>query len=359
MLERIQKLRQKLTENELDAILISQPENRRYLSGFRGSAGYLLISQSDLILATDFRYIEQAQEEAPNFNLVKIKGEILEWFPNLISEVGVEKLGFESEEITFANYQKFVKVIKENSSISHLCFLPVAGMVESLRIQKDEGEIEKIKKAAALADATVEYAISEIRPGMTEREIAWGIEKFLRENGSESIPFEVIVASGPNSALPHAIPGDRPVLAGEPIIMDLGAKVEGYCSDLSRTICLGEQSQTFKEIYDIVLGAQLTAIATIKEKMSGKDADQLARTVIEEAGYKDAFGHSLGHGVGLAVHELPYLGANSRDILDDGAVFTVEPGIYLPGWGGVRIEDMVTLEKEKGRVQVLTKAKKT
>jgi Xaa-Pro aminopeptidase len=349
MHKRIQKLRQKFLENEIDAIFISQSENRRYLSGFTGSEGYLLISQDILILATDFRYVEQAQKESRNFEVVKIKGELSEWFPNLLSKIKPKKLGFESENTTFAGYQKFTKVMKENSSVSKLCLIPLKGTVESLRAQKDKNELEKINKSVILANSAVKYAISEIKTGMTEREIAWKIEKFLRENGSEPVPFEIIVASGPNSALPHAHPSNRQILTGEPIVMDLGAKVEGYCSDLTRTICLGEQSQTFKEIYDIVLRAQLTAIADARKGMSGKEVDGLARAVIEKAGYKDAFGHGLGHGVGLVVHELPYIGPNSKDILTDGAVFTIEPGIYLSGWGGVRIEDTVTLEK--GRVK--------
>ncbi len=187
-------------------------------------------------------------------------------------------------------------------------------------------------------------------------EVAWEIEKFLRENGSQSIPFDVMVASGPNSALPHAKPSPRIIQSGEPIIIDIGARVEGYSSDLSRTICLGTPGSTFNKVYDTVLGAQLTAMAIIKEGMTGEEADSIARVIIEETGYGEAFGHGLGHGIGLASHELPRLGPNSTERLVDGMVFTVEPGIYLTGWGGVRIEDIVIMED--GKLRAVSKAKK-
>ena len=191
---------------------------------------------------------------------------------------------------------------------------------------------------------------------MTEKELAWEIEKFLRENGSQTLPFDIIVASGPNSALPHAKPSQRQINSGEPVVIDMGARVEGYSSDLSRTICLGAPDDTFKRVYDTVLVAQLAAIAIIKEDMSGAEADSLARTIIEEAGYGEAFGHSLGHGVGLAEHEQPRLGQNSTELLTSGMVFSIEPGIYLPGWGGVRIEDLAVMEK--GKIRLLSKARK-
>ena len=191
---------------------------------------------------------------------------------------------------------------------------------------------------------------------MTEREVAWEMEKFLREEGSEEIPFHVIVASGPNSSLPHAKPTERAIQCGEPIVIDFGARVGGYCSDLTRTLCLGSQDDTFRNNYDLVLGAQLTALATLEAGMSGEQADRLARTVIVQGGHGEAFGHGLGHGIGLAGHESPRLGPKSEDILDEKMVFTVEPGIYLSGWGGIRIEDMVVLKH--GKAEVLTKANK-
>lgn len=351
---RLDKLRQKLAEKEIDGILISQPENRYYLSGFDGSAGYLVISPKDAILATDFRYTEQAKAQAPDYRIFRITGKLEEWFPNLLAELNLSRLGFEGEHITFALYHQLSDILKKAQSKVRL--IPVEGVVESLRAIKDPEEIELITKAVEITDQAFDYIKDRIWPGMTEKEIAWEIEKFFRESGSSSLPFEVIVASGPNSALPHAKPSERQIAPGEPIVIDIGARIDGYSSDFTRTICLGEGDSTFKKIYDTVLGAQLAAITIIKEGMSGQEADNLARTVIEEGGYAEAFGHGLGHGVGLVVHEMPRLGPNSNDILSSGMVFTIEPGIYLPGWGGVRIEDLAVMEK--GGVKVLSKARK-
>jgi len=213
-----------------------------------------------------------------------------------------------------------------------------------------------ITKAVALADAALEEAKAVIRPGITEKEAAWEIERNLRQKGSEGVPFEIIVASGPNSALPHARPTEKPICSGEPVLIDMGARISGYCSDLSRTLFLGKPNEMFQKIYTIVHQAQAIAIDGVRSEMAGSQADQLARGVIEQAAYGDAFGHGLGHGVGLAVHEFPRLGLSSRDSLADGMVFTIEPGIYLAGQGGVRIEDMVILED--GKARVLTKAAK-
>ena len=196
-----------------------------------------------------------------------------------------------------------------------------------------------------------------IRPGHTEVEVAWMLERAMRELGAESVSFETIVAAGPNAALPHHRPADVPIREGEPLIIDMGAKYQGYCSDLSRTICLGQYDDTFRKIYDTVLGAQLTAIATVTQGMTAGDADGLARAVIEEAGYGDNFGHSLGtRRPAWAVHELPGVGPSSTMVLEDTMAFTVEPGIYITGWGGVRIEDVVVLEN--GRARVISKAPK-
>ena len=350
MLHRLQKLRKKLIENELDAILVSQPENRRYLSGFTGSAGYLIISDDSAILATDFRYIEQAESQAPEFTIFRISGGFSEWLPDIVHSLRAKRLGFEANDLTFATYRQL------SEAREGIQLLPTGGIIESLRAVKDEDEIGHIKRAVELSDAAFDYILQTIKAGMTEREVAWELERFMRENGSESLPFEIIVASGPNSALPHAQPSERPISEGEPIVIDMGARVEGYSSDLSRTICLGPRDRSFEKIYDLVLGAQLTAIATIEAGMSGEMADELARTVIEKGGYGKRFGHGLGHGVGLAPHEEPRLGPNSPDILADGMVFTIEPGIYISGWGGVRIEDVVLMEN--GRARVLSKAKK-
>jgi len=351
---RIQKLRQALSKGEIDGIFISQAENRRYLSGFDGSAGYLLITLEEKILATDFRYTAQAKSQAPDYELFSANDDISNWFPKLAAELKVKRLGFEAGDVSFARHRQLCDIL--NKGKSQLKLIPVEGMVESLRAIKEPWEIELITKAAEITDAAMEYIQNKIQAEMTEKDVAWEIEKFMREKGSQPMPFDVIVASGKNTALPHAQPSTKKVNSGEPIMIDIGARVEGYGSDLSRTICLGTPDDKFKKLYDIVLGAQLGAMAIIKEGMTGAEADNLARVIIEEAGYGEAFGHGLGHGVGLAPHEQPRLGPNSSDKLSEGMVFTIEPGIYINGWGGVRIEDLVIMEK--GKVREISKARK-
>ena len=351
---RLQKLRPKLEEKEIDAIIISQPENRCYLSGFNGSAGYLIITTKKAILATDFRYIEQARRQAPEYEIFQTAGDVKDWFPGLVSDLNVKQPGFEAEHISFSLYRRLNDIM--NKPKSGLKLVPVDGLVESLRAIKEPGEIEFIARAAEISDYAFESIIDTIHVGMTEQEVAWEIEKNMREHGSQTIPFEIIVAAGPNAALPHARPSPRTIQSGEPIVIDIGARCEDYVSDLSRTICLGTPDARFNKIHDIVLGAQLAAMALIKKDMSGGDIDMLARTVIEEAGYGKSFGHGLGHGVGLAPHELPRLGPGSADRITDGMVFTIEPGIYLNDWGGVRIEDLMVMEN--GTIRVLSKARK-
>ena len=351
---RLTRLRQSLVEKEIDGILVSQSQNRSYLSGFDGSAGYLLITLQNTVLATDFRYVEQARRQAPDYQIFQITSNTADWFPRLVAEQKLNRLGFEAGHVTFSLYQQLSDIL--NKAQSKLQFVPVDGLVESLRAIKDPEEIELISQAVEIADRAFAYLEDIIHIGMTEKEIAWEIEKFLRDNGSQKIPFDIIVASGPNSALPHARPSPRRINSGEPVVIDMGARVDGYSSDLSRTICLGAPDDTFNKVYDTVLRAQLAAIATIKEDMRSNEADSLARTVIETAGYAEAFGHGLGHGIGLATHEPPYLGPSSSDLLSSGMVFSVEPGIYLVGWGGVRIEDLVAMGN--GKIRVLTKARK-
>ena len=347
--QRLQKLRHKLLEEGLDTILISQPENCCYLSGFTGS-GTLLISQDSAILATHFVHLEQAEREAADFEVVRIKSEP-EGFVGLISGRGIKRLGFEAS-LNFADYRR----LAEEADKLELQLIPTEGLVDSLRAVKEEEEVACLVKAAELADNALEYIAQEIHPGMKEKEVAWEIERFLREKGSDPIPFDIIVASGPNAALPHAKPTERTISPGEPIIVDLGARMEGYASDLSRTLCLGSWEETFTKIYNLVLQAQLSAIANLEAGMTGEQVDNLARTIIQQEGYEDAFGHGLGHGIGLATHEQPRLGPNSIDLLAENMVFTIEPAIYLIGWGGVRIEDMVMLER--GKAKTLTKVRK-
>jgi len=351
---RRERLRQRFAEKEIDGLLVSQPANIRYLAGFDGSAGYLLITAQDAILATDFRYLAQAERQAPGCQVFRTSGGIGDWFPGLVSGLKVRQMGFEAGHVTFSLYGKLSGILSKTQLPLRL--VPMEGLVEDLRAIKEPEEIEFITGASAISDAAFEYAETIIRPGISEQELAWEIERFMREKGSQALPFEVIVASGPNSALPHAKPSPRQLAPGEPIVLDLGARVSGYCSDLSRTICLGDADERFNRVYDTVLGAQLAAIAMIREGMSGEEADKIARIVIEEAGYKEAFGHALGHGIGLSPHEAPRLGPDAAEPLASGMVFTVEPGIYLDGWGGVRIEDTVVLED--GKIRVISRSRK-
>ncbi|GAH51408.1 unnamed protein product, partial [marine sediment metagenome] len=260
---RLIKLRQGLAEKEVDGILVSQPENRYYLSGFDGSSGYLLITPQDIVLATDFRYTEQARVQAPDYQITKITGDVTDWLPPLLAELKVSRLGFEAGHVTFATYRQLSDILKKAGG--NLQLVPLDGVVETLRAIKEPGEIELISRGAEISDQAMAFGMNVVRAGMTEKELAWEIERCLRENGSRALPFEVIVASGPNAALPHAKPSSRQIGSGEPVVIDIGARFGGYSSDLSRSICLGEADDAFKKIYDTVLGAQLAAIALIRE----------------------------------------------------------------------------------------------
>ena len=352
---RLESLRKRMAEKDLDAIIISTPENRRYLSGFTGSAGYLLVSADHAILATDFRYIEQAGKQSPDFRVIKVDND-WSWFSEILEAHGMRRIGFESHHMTVATYRQVTESVQELPSGDRPSIVATTGTVEALRRVKELEELAHLQSAIDVADATMEAITPTIQAGETERELAWRLEKQMRELGADSLSFDTIVAAGSNGAMPHHRPSDKAIAPGEPIVIDMGAKVGGYCGDITRTVCVGEPDETFRKIYDIVLGAQLTAIATVRAGMSGGDADELSRVVIAEAGYGDNFGHSLGHGVGLAIHEYPRVGPKSDHPLEEGMVFTVEPGIYLQDWGGVRIEDVVILEKEGARV--LSKAAK-
>jgi Xaa-Pro aminopeptidase len=351
---RLQRLRRKLAEKEIEALLISQPDNLFYLSGCEGLEGYLLISPEKAVMITDFRYLEQAARQAPDYEVFRISGKMADWFPALFSAVGIKKLGFESQYMSFAAYEQIAEIIKKNSL--PLALTPVSGLVEDLRVIKDPDEIDCISQAAKITDAVIKHIENILQPGLSEKAVSWEIEKYMREHGSQPCPFELIVASGPNSALPHARPSDYLIRPGEPVVMDIGAKYRYYGSDLTRTLCTGKTDETFKKVYNTVLEAQLTAIDNIKPGMTGHEADAIARKVIADAGYGDAFGHSLGHGIGLITHENPRVGPNSTDVLTEGMVFTIEPGIYLSGWGGVRIEDDVVIQN--GKLRVITSAGK-
>ncbi len=351
--KRIKNIRNYLSEKKLDGIIISNEENRFYFSGLRSSAGFLFITMNDLYLFTDFRYTELASSQAPGWNIQKITSR-LGWLPEIIKKLRVSNVGFESEFITVNTFNLIKDTI--NSSDVEVTLIPTTDIVLTLRAVKDEEEIKLITKAIEIGDKAFEYTEKNIEIGMTEKEVAWIFEKSVREQNAESISFDTIVASGINAARPHHATGDSKIEANSTIIIDCGAKYNGYCSDLTRTIVIGDAEEKIKNIYDIVHMAQLSAIDLVKVGMTGEECDSIARKIISEAGYGDFFGHSLGHGIGLDVHENPNVGPRSKYIIQNNMPFTVEPGIYLQGWGGVRIEDIVIIIDNK--TQVISKAKK-
>jgi Xaa-Pro aminopeptidase len=353
---RLTRLREKLTEQQLDALFVSDPFNRRYLSGFTGSAGHLLIGQSEAVIATDFRYWEQAGRQSPQFRLYQTAGTIADWLPGLLAGLGGGRLGFEAASLSYADYQQIVEIIAGLPAGERPQFVPSKQLVEQLRAVKDTEEIAALERVVALGDAAFEHAAALVQPGWTELQTARVIENYIKDHGGEGTSFTTIVAGGARGAMPHARAGHDVLREGEGVVIDMGALLDGYCSDMTRTIFLGTPDARFNAIYDIVLTAQQTAEELIEPGMSGEMAHRIAHKVIEEAGYGEQFGHGLGHGIGLQIHEEPWLKAKCDSVLREGMVFSVEPGIYITGWGGVRIEDLVVLEN--GRCRVLSKAPK-
>jgi Xaa-Pro aminopeptidase len=330
-------------------------ENRRYLSGFTGedgqfdeSAGVLFITDQKLVLATDSRYELQAKNEAPLYEIYCYREGLDKSLPEILKSLNTQTLGFESIRLSFFQYQNIQEQLKSDKQ--QIKLVGTENIVEDLRVIKEDPEIEAIKKSLAIAESVFTTFTRRIGPGMTEKEAAWEMEKGMREAGAEALSFPTIVASGPNSALPHAIPGERCIAEGEPVLFDWGAKLNGYCSDISRMLVIGQADENFKKIYSTVLQAQKEAINAIKPGMSSKKVDEVARKYIDDRGYKGKFGHGLGHGVGIVVHEPPRISPIKDTKLEPGMVFTVEPGIYIPEWGGVRIENMVVVRENGAEV---------
>jgi Xaa-Pro aminopeptidase len=348
--DRISRLRSQMLDQKLDALLVVFQENRHYLSGFSGedtqfdeSAGALIIGHDFLILATDARYELQAKNEAPGYEIICYKKGLIAELPSILDQLKPKRVGFESRRIS---YDQFYKMNKELSAITLPPELvPVSDMVDGHRITKDENELHVIKEAVKLAESAFEKTMQRLEPGVCEREAAWELEKNMRLAGAQSVSFPVIAAFGKNSALPHAIPGETILKKNEPILFDWGAKLNGYCSDTTRTFVLGQPDDQFKKIFTIVYDAQQKAIEAIRPGIRTRQIDDIARSHIESKGFKEYFGHGLGHGVGLAIHESPSISPLvERDMeIKENMVFTVEPGIYLPDWGGVRLENMVVV----------------
>ncbi len=353
--ERLATLRSKLAEQGLDALLITSPENQYYLSGF--SAGEYLdatmvISPDQAWISTDSRYYEAVKQSAPDFRLFEAGYDRNRVLGELGSAIHPKLVGFEAAHLTVSTLKDWNKSARQAA----FKLKPTTGLVEGLRAVKDADELAKIQRAAELTDAAFMQFVANVRPGMTEKQGAWIIESYMREHGADKIAFDLIVASGPNAALPHAVPGDRKFERCEPIIVDIGCRVDHYNSDLTRTVILGEMDDQFKKVYETVFKAQRAAERKIRAGIKGKRADAFARNVIEKAGQGEHFGHGLGHGVGLEVHEAPRASRLSKDLYVPNMTLTIEPGIYVPGWGGVRIEDLVAI-KEDG-VEILSHAPK-
>ncbi|MDA8138384.1 MAG: Xaa-Pro peptidase family protein [Desulfobacteraceae bacterium] len=353
--DRLSEVRNRMSQNAIDALLVMTEENRRYLSGFTGedhhfdeSAGVLIITADSQVLATDSRFELQAQQEAPLFETIIYRNGLSKELAALAAKLSIRKMGFESVRVSVQQHRNFLKELDANSQKVEL--IPFEEFVESLRVIKSEDEIQKTAKALHIAEEVYRHVVKTLKPGMSEKQIAWAMEMGMRQAGADALSFPVIVAAGPNSALPHAIPSDREIQAGEPILFDWGAKLNGYCSDTSRTVVIGSPDDTFKQVYRTTLDAQQKAIAAIKSGISSKDVDAKARDHIHQNGYEGKFGHGLGHGTGLAVHEAPRLSPLRETVLQEGMLVTVEPGIYLPGWGGVRIENQVVVEADGPRV---------
>ena len=360
LLQRLEKVRAKMDEIGLDGLLVTHPNNRRYLSGFTGedqppldSAGFLLISRDDLCLMTDGRYDLQAAGELPRelaINVVVRTGKAPALVAEQVAKRNLKRLGFESSHLLHSLWRGIDKSLPETDLVATL------NLVEPLRLVKDDAELAIIRRAIAISDEAFNVVSRRIEAGMTEKQVAWDIEKTMRDLGADERAFGSIVAAGPNGAMAHAVPGSRVIQEGEPIVIDMGAHLEGYNSDMTRTLILGEPTDKFREVYNLVLEGHLEAERKLKAGDGGAQADAYARDVIAAGGYGDKFTHSLGHGIGLEVHEGPSLSRTSQDTIPENAVTSVEPGIYIEGWGGVRIEDLVLFRAND--VEVLTQADK-
>ena len=332
---RVQEILKKLS---IGAVLISNGNNMRYVSGFAGAEGYLYISEKRHAVITDFRYTTQAEIEAKGYEIITIgNGGYEEAINEAINTDGISHLGFEAEDMFYAKYNR----LKEKLNIEEL--IPISNEITNMRHIKTAKELERIKTAEAIGDQVFTEILTFIKPGKTELEIAARIEYLLKLNGAEGLSFSAIVASGINSSMPHAVPSQKKIEIGDFLTMDFGCIYEGYCSDMTRTIVIGKANEKQKEIYNTVLKAQMAALDFIRAGYQGKEIDKVARDIIYGAGYEGSFGHGLGHSVGLHIHENPRLSMLEEDIIRAGMTVTVEPGIYIKGFGGVRIEDLVVV----------------
>ncbi|MCC7365649.1 MAG: aminopeptidase P family protein [Dehalococcoidia bacterium] len=363
MTGRLDRVRAAIGEEGLDALLVSaavedmfgrNAVNRQWLTGFTGSVGYAVVTRERALIALDSRYWVQGEAECVprGFEVWKREGKWDDWVPGLLREAELTgaKIGVSRADMNLGEYLRFQESAGKLPWALRPQWGPAGKVIEKLRTKKDADELAALQRAIDIADAAFERAAAEFVAGTTERQLAARIRELVKELGAEDISFDTIVAAGPNGAMPHANPSDMAIPEGAPIVVDMGAQFEGYCSDLTRTFVAGTPDAQFRAVYEVVFEAQQRAIEKVEPGMTSVQAHELAHGVIRAAGFGEQFGHGLGHGVGLEVHEDPYLGPTGEDVLEEGMVFTIEPGIYLPGEFGVRIEDVVVLENGKARV---------
>ncbi|EUJ24895.1 aminopeptidase YpdF [Listeria grandensis FSL F6-0971] len=340
---KLAKIQALLTDHKIEAILVTSDYNRRYVADFTGTTGMALITPKNAFFITDFRYTEQAAKQAIGYEIRQNKGPIFEAVEGIISELGIKVLSFEEAYVTVAEHKLMQSYFSAKLE-------PFSDLLEAMRKVKTASELSAIKTACEIADAAFKHILTFIKPGLTELEVSNELEFFMRRNGASGSSFDTIVASGLRSALPHGVASDKIIEVGDFVTMDYGCYYNGYCSDMTRTIAIGEPSPKLKEIYAVTLEAQLKVIEALKPGMTGIEADAIARDHIASKGYGEAFGHSLGHGIGLEIHEGPNLSMKSPNVLVPGNVVTDEPGIYLPGIGGVRIEDDILITETGNEV---------
>ncbi len=332
MINRVNSLREQMKSEGISSFLITSPYNLRYLTGFTGTTGLALIGLEETFFITDFRYTEQAAKQCVGFEIVKNVGPILEVVADLVESKNIENLGFEESFVPFKQYVELEGLLEVD-------LIPVSGMVEELREVKDEEEIAIVEKACEIADKAFSHILTYIKPGMTEIQVANELDFYMRSLGASSVSFETIVASGLRSAMPHGVASEKVIEQGDMITIDFGCYYNGYVSDMTRTISLGEPSDKLREIYNVVKEAQQKVLDVAKPGMTGVELDAVARDYIASKGYGEAFGHSTGHGIGLEIHEGPNVSKLAEKAFVPGNIITNEPGIYLLGIGGVRIED--------------------
>lgn len=343
-MQRVKKVQEKLSEYNIDALLVTNMFNVRYLANFTGSTGLVVITKENAYFVTDFRYTEQAAAEAKGFEIIKNEGPIFEEVAKIVENDKIEKIGFEQENVTYSTYNRINDLIP--------CELvPVTGLVEKLREVKTDDEIALIKEAIDITEKAYDYILGFVKPGVTEIEVANELDFYMRKEGAQSVSFDTIVASGVRSAMPHGVASDKVIEEGDMVTIDFGCYYNGYVSDMTRTFAVGDPGEELKEIYEIVYQANKKVNESAKAGMTGAELDAIARDYIAEHGYGPQFGHTLGHGIGLEVHEGPSLSFRNEEELVVNNIVTNEPGIYVPGLGGVRIEDDLVI-KENG-VEVL------